>query len=201
MTSYVFTDLLNKAQKSGIDNTIRQRDTRTFFRTAAQKITSVNRQRMMGDHENLRPVIMAKDIGKMFMFFYDPKHKSTLPYYDIFPLIFPIEIYKDGFLGINLHYLPPPLRARLMDALYSTVTDRKYDENTALNISYSILSGASKYKYFKPCIKRYLASHVQSQYLNVEPRLWDAALFLPTASFKKANDSAVWMDSREIIGR
>ena len=140
-------------------------------------------------------------LGGLYFFFYDPKTKAQLPYYDVFPLVMPLEKHPDGFLGINLHYLPPPLRARLMDALYSTVTDRKYDENTALNISYSILSGASKYKYFKPCIKRYLASHVQSQYLNVEPRLWDAALFLPTASFKKANDSAVWMDSREIIGR
>ena len=41
--------------------------------------------------------------GKMNMFFYDPKHKKKLPYYDTFPLVLPIERYNDGFLGINFH--------------------------------------------------------------------------------------------------
>ena len=63
--------------------------------------------------------INIQNIGQMFMFFYDPKNKQTLPYYDRFPLVFPIELYSDGFLGINLHYLPQKYRANLMDALYS----------------------------------------------------------------------------------
>ena len=41
--------------------------------------------------------------GKLNMFFYDPKHKKTLPYYDTFPLVLPLETYNDGFLGLNLH--------------------------------------------------------------------------------------------------
>ena len=44
--------------------------------------------------------------GRLNMFFYDPKFKKTLPYYDTFPLVLPLEPYSDGFLGINLHYLP-----------------------------------------------------------------------------------------------
>jgi len=44
--------------------------------------------------------------GRLNMFFYDPKFKKTLPYYDTFPLVLPLERYDDGFLGINLHYLP-----------------------------------------------------------------------------------------------
>ena len=55
--------------------------------------------------------------GKLNMFFYDPKWKKKLPYYDTFPLVLPIERYPDGFLGINLHYLPIPLRIRLLDRL------------------------------------------------------------------------------------
>ena len=49
------------------------------------------------------------------MFFYDPKFKKTLPYYDTFPLVLPLETYNDGFLGINMHYLPIPLRVNLLD--------------------------------------------------------------------------------------
>ena len=44
--------------------------------------------------------------GIMNLFGYDPKHKFTLPYYDKFPLIMPLEAAKGGFYGINFHYLP-----------------------------------------------------------------------------------------------
>ena len=56
-------------------------------------------------------------IGEMYMFSYDPKYKDVLPYYDMYPLVIPIEMYADGFLGLNLHYLPPLARARLLDSL------------------------------------------------------------------------------------
>jgi hypothetical protein len=135
----------------------------------------------------------------MYMFSYDPKFKETLPYYDMFPLIFPIDLRKDGFLGINLHYLPPVLRAKLMNAIYQTINNQAYDSTTKLKISYGILSNASKYRYFKPCIKQYLAAHVQSSYLNIEPTNWDSALMLPTEQFKKATREQVWKDSKGMI--
>ena len=48
-------------------------------------------------------------IGSMQMFFYDPKHKETLPYYDKVSFVNYIKTRKGGFLGLNLHYLPPIL--------------------------------------------------------------------------------------------
>jgi hypothetical protein len=117
----------------------------------------------------------------------------------MFPLVFPIDLRKDGFLGINLHYLPPVLRAKLMNAIYQTINNDAYNDTTKLKISYSILSNASKYRYFKPCIKQYLATHVQSSYLNIEPTNWDSALMLPTEQFKKATKEQVWKDSRGMI--
>lgn len=138
-------------------------------------------------------------VGKMFMYQYDPKHKATLPYYDTFPLIFPIEFYKDGWLGINLHYLPPVYRARLMDMLYDTLNNTRYDARTKLQISYKILSSASRFRYFKPCIKRYLTSHVRSQLIEVDVKEWDYVMFLPLARFKKMNQRSVWDESINAI--
>lgn len=195
MTAYIFTQIANQGKLASIDM-IRQRDSRNWYRNAAEKVTSVNRQRMMTDKENIKDKIMANDIGRMYMFFYDPKHKQKLPYYDTFPLVFPIEFKSDGFLGINMHYLPHMLRAKLMDAIYQTINNNRYDDTTKLNISYSILSSASRYKYFKPCIKHYLWGHVRSKYLNIEPRNWDAALMLPTEKFQKATTQQVWKDSQ-----
>lgn len=136
----------------------------------------------------------SSSIGRLFLFSYDPKTKATLPFYDRMPLVFPIEFYADGFLGINMHYLPPVLRARLMDALYDTINT---DETPArLDISYRILAGASRYEYFKPCVKRYLFSHMGSSMMPIDPQDWDIAMILPTERFAKATNSQVWADSR-----
>ena len=65
--------------------------------------------------------------GRLNMFFYDPKYKKTLPYYDTFPLVLPLERYDDGFLGINLHYLTMKLRIRLLDRLVDYCNNTKFD--------------------------------------------------------------------------
>lgn len=198
MTAYIFQQLANKGKAEGIDSS-KISDAREWFRDAAQNIRTVNRSRMMNDKRNIKTEIDQKNIGQMFTFFYDPKHKDTLPYYDAFPLIFLIGFKEEGFLGINLHYLPPVLRAKLMDALYQTINNTRYNDTTKLRISYDILSSASKYRYFKPCVKHYLWEHVRGNYLNIEPTNWDSALMLPTEQFRKATKDRVWRDSREMI--
>lgn len=199
MTTYIFQQLAEKGRAEGIDDTIRQRDTRTWFRTAAQEVRTVDKNRMMRDKNNTVDKINVNNIGKMCMFFYDPKWKKELPYYDIFPLIFPLSFDSTGFMGINLHYLSPILRAKLMDALYKTVSDRRYDENTKLKISYELLNSAARYKYFKPCVKKYLWEHVQSKFLDIPIRMWDAALMLPTERFQKKSKQNVWKLSQEMV--
>ena len=49
--------------------------------------------------------------GNMYLFMYDPKHKETLPYYDTVPLVLPFKSVPEGFLGINLHYLPSSIES------------------------------------------------------------------------------------------
>lgn len=136
--------------------------------------------------------------GSMYFFEYEPKLKETLPYYDRFPLIFPINKAKGGILGINMHYLPPKLRAELMDALYSVVTNERYDESTRLALNYKVLNGAAKFRLFKPCVKHYLARQVRSRFIKIEASEWDTALFLPVADFQKQGTAKVWADSRRI---
>ena len=163
-----------------------------WYQVQIKNLKNVRPNQLMSNTPELTTTIMP---GNMYMFFYDPKHKVTLPYYDIFPLIFPIGFQEGGFLGINLHYLPTYLRARLMDALYSTANNDKYDNTTKLKISYDILNGAAKFGPFSACLKKYLWDHVQSQFLYVEPPNWDTALMLPTERFQKATKSQVFGDS------
>jgi hypothetical protein len=173
---------------------------RDWYRDAASQIAAnrVGPNRMQKGFEQKRKVNRL-ELGTMYMFLYDPKTKKDLPYYDTFPLIFPVGKLDDGFMGINFHYLPLILRANLMNAIYSTATDRKYDENTKIVLTYNILKRASKYKAYKPTLKRYLNAHVRSPFLEITAKEWDIALFLPTERFQKSSKQSVWNASREMI--
>lgn len=138
-------------------------------------------------------------VGRMYLFYYDPKTKEDLPYYDRFPLIFPFNKVDDGFYGINMHYLPHVLRARLMDALFTLANNTKNDDTTKLKMSYQILNSSSRFKYIKPCVKHYLNSHVRSRFLWVPADQWKTALFLPLERFAKASTSTVWQQSRRLV--
>jgi hypothetical protein len=173
---------------------------REWYRNAAKKlVTRIRPSRFENRMEESR-ISSSMEFGYMYAFAYDPKFKKTLPYYDTFPLIFPVDFQQDGFLGINFHYLPPTLRARLMDALYSNLTNKNYDATTRMQISYSILQSAAKYRFFKPTLKKYLGSQIRSNFFEIHVNEWDIALFLPTESFRKADTQKVWSDSRKKIG-
>lgn len=174
---------------------------RQWFRRTAQDITQVDAVRFMNSNqkERYQNFLNKNNIGQMFMFWYDAKLKKKLPYWDRLPLIFLIEVYSDGFLGINLHYLPPVYRARLMDAMYNTKTGR--NERERLLISYQILKSAAKYRYFKPCVKKYLSSHIQSKFVKLQPNEWDMAMMLPTERFQKKRKQVVWNESIVRVNR
>ena len=119
-------------------------------------------------------------IGKMFFFHYDPKLKATLPVYDKFPLVLPMEIYPDGFLGINLHYLDPYSRLYLLDLLHDFINNDKYDDSTRFKLAYATLNASKRFNLIQPCIKRYLGQHIMSSMVYIEPDSWETAIFLPT---------------------
>ena len=56
-------------------------------------------------------------MGGLYYFYYDPKTKAELPYYDRFPLVMPLKRDSDGFIGLNLHYLPLRYRINFMRKL------------------------------------------------------------------------------------
>ena len=136
-------------------------------------------------------------IGKMYFYFYDPKTKEKMKYYDRFPLVIPIERYNDGFLGLNLHYIHPKYRMTMLDKLSATANNSAYDEKTKLRISYKYLAAASKVFEATPCIKRYLFSQIESRFLEITADEWDIAALLPMESFVGASTSKVYADSQE----
>ena len=117
--------------------------------------------------------------GIMNLFGYDPKHKDRLPYYDTFPLIFPLEPAKGGFIGLNFHYLPPLARVRFLRSLANTTTDKKFDKRTRYNINWR------NNTFMKKTAKHYLFNQVRTSFLNITAEEMAIAIFLPVARFKK----------------
>ena len=115
--------------------------------------------------------------GVMNLFGYDAKHKATLPYYDKFPLIFPIEPAKGGFIGINFHYLPFGARVAFLKQLSQYSSDKNFDKRTRYMIDWV------NNPYFRKTTKRYLNSQVRTSFLNVPADEMAIAIFLPVARF------------------
>lgn len=193
-TSY-FDKIQATAFRSGIKP--RSSESLNWFRTKVKSIARPSRDKLLKDSA-LKKVNRALP-GRMFMYFYDPKTKETLPYYDKFPLIIMVERAPKGFYGLNLHYLPPKLRAKFFDKLLEFKNNKKYDESTKFRITYDFLKASSKLKEFRPCFKRYLNEHVTSTIAEVPSTEWEAALFLPTEQFVKKSKNSVWSTSRGMI--
>jgi hypothetical protein len=192
--SNLFQTVEMEAFRKGIQP--RTRESRAWFRKRVQNMRGINRRKLMSED----PIQKRKRhaAGSMYMFFYDAKHKDTLPYWDAFPLIIAVGPAKGGFYGMNLHYLPIPLRAKFLDALMDITNNKKYDESTRFKVSAEMMQSAAKFKYFKPCWKHYLTSQVEGQLAYIPPPEWEIATFLPTAQWQ-GNKNQVYKDSRSMI--
>jgi hypothetical protein len=138
--------------------------------------------------------------GRMYMFYYDPKLKEKLPFYDTFPLVLPFKGLPDGFIGLNFHYLPYMARTALLNALLEFSTNSKMNESTRIAASWTVLQNASTSKYVQPAVKRYLYNHVKSRFLSVHADEWATAIMLPVETFEKASKQQVWNDSKKKMG-
>ena len=147
--------------------------------TGKAKSASGYRNKIMSNNDRNRDNTV---IGKMYFFWYDPKTKATLPTYDRFPLVFPIERYPDGFLGLNLHYLSFGERSALLNAMMKFRNNNNMNATTKLRVTYDLLNSTSKIAgAMRPCIKRYLFTQVRSSFVEVTADEWDKAMQLPVA--------------------
>lgn len=156
-----------------------------------------DRMEIIRDREAQRNRTM---IGRFYFFFYNPKTREKLPYWDLFPMVIVLQRYNDGFLGLNLHYVPPKDRLILLTQLRRFATGPLTDERTRLRLSYPLLKALHQAYRATPCIKKYLAGYVQSRFIEIPPTEWDIAATLPAQIFvsnTSVQKEQVWKDSKE----
>ena len=183
----LFRQLEIEAFLAGI--TPRTKQSISWFRDKARQLfrgryARMDRKEIMNDDAlslKGRPTTAASPLGNMYMYIYDAKHKDTLPYYDAFPLVIMLGPAERGFYGLNLHYLPPVVRAKLLDAVLGSAKNAIPD------------------KYIAPARKRYLTTQVRSRFALVDKPEWEIATFLPMADFRGASVDKVYKDSRKLL--
>jgi hypothetical protein len=118
-------------------------------------------------------------IGNLYFFKYDPKTKETLNIYDKYPMAFPIKMYGDGFLGVNMHYLPVGERRQFVKKVneYKQTSDlSRIDVGAEL---FTELEQTKRiYKVMPIAVKRYLYSHLRSRFINILPEEYEKAVQL-----------------------
>lgn len=164
----------------------------TWYKKAIESVgTKITASKLMAQGAlTARP-----NIGLLNLFFYDPKYKETLPYYDTFPLVLPLDSIPGGFSGVNFHYLSPALRLRLLENMQLYITGPKLS-NARLDVSYKRVKNIPL---AKPTIKKYLYKHVRSSFLKINLNQAAIACYLPVQQFQKRPAASVYSASRSFI--
>lgn len=183
-------------QKYKYDRTVETKS-KTWFQQQTLLLGKkrINEKKLFSEQQTTSKIMP----GKLYLFYYDPKWKSTLPFYDRFPLVFPFRAMPDGFLGLNMHYLPYFHRVQLMSRLMQFATNKNLDENTKLKYSWDLINGVAKFKTAEACIKHYLKDHVESLFIEIPATDWHTAMMLPVERFVGSNKSNVWVNSWQQI--
>ena len=156
------------------------------------RFSSTNPDKFYREAETkINPAVLSRrpSLGDLFCYNYNPKHRATLPYYDMFPMIMLIGTDADTFLGINFHYLPPKFRAILLDKV-----------NAKIGNTLPKWSKLSKIREIAPTIKRYRFDHITRKVIPIERSEQEIAIFLPLERFRKASAGAVWAESKRRFG-
>lgn len=136
--------------------------------------------------EGLGEYVSFPQLGKLCAYWYDPKTKDKLPFYDRYPLVMPLDYQENGYvLGLNLHYLPPDARKVLFDQLFAVRARKDLTRENQIMMSYMVLKRTSQFPGWRDCIKRYIPSHFRSRVLEIDPLSWKLAVALPTQQFVK----------------
>ena len=155
------------------------------------RFSSTNAAKFYRESEKINDAVFKRrvSLGDLFCYYYNPKYRKTLPYYDMFPMIMLLSAEKETFLGINFHYLRPKWRAILLDRVTAKIGG-----------GLPKWSKLRQIRQIAPTIKRYRFDHIMKKVIPIEEDEQEIAIFLPTEKFKKTGKANVWSDSERKFG-
>ena len=102
--------------------------------------------------------------GVFYLFKYESKmyEEGTLPFYDSLPLVLIIEVHKDGFLGLNFHWIHPRWRAHILRKFITMFPDNFMNNTPVYGFTYKRLKVmlGGEFKYVNFAVRKYLFSQM-----------------------------------------
>jgi hypothetical protein len=148
--------------------------TKWINQKAKEQVASVVQKRLLHSARAATPVM-----GNLYFYKYDPKHKAKLLIYDKYPMAFPIKMYGDGFLGLNMHYLPTGQRKNFVKSImeYRETSDTPKPEVNA-ELFRELESTKRIYDVMPQAVHRYLYKQVKSKFITILPEEYEKAVQL-----------------------
>ena len=180
---------------------IRDKDAQNWFINATNKLELNMSQ--IGNQKgttNYRRIIKKPRHGQMYLFRYEPIGRQKLKYYDRFPLTIVVDVYRDGFLALNLHYLPIKLRIALLNKLAYFLNSHNYELTAKFKqLTYKNLIPFVRFREALPALHRYNVNNFRSRVVKIFPDEWLLASFLPAQRWMKQSENTVYAHSKRLI--
>lgn len=145
---------------------------------------------------NNKKTIKRRLIGQVLLFKYRASEKTK--FYDQFPLVIVLGFDKGNIQGLNLHYVPPIDRIKLILMMNSLLFNEK--EKDIQKIRVKILSLINKKifaKYIGSVVNTYSVKNIQGKPKITSPKEWSYFAFLPV--FKGMSPSKVYAEVRQEV--
>ena len=184
---------------------------RNKIKELAPRVTATQ---LISEGKGEQKVTARPTYGMMNLYWYKPLNAARLKYYDLFPLVIPFKKHRNGFTGLNFHYLSVPMRINLLERLEAfedSGTLYSLDENDIgqlLSFQWNEIKGK---RGIKPIVRRYLAKYVYSNFLKIELEDMVAGALLPVERFYQGDlwddrmervlPRRVWDESRRVVNR
>ena len=165
---------------------------------------TINRNTYSEDYDQIRQQILTDPkrhmnrflLGNLYFFFYNqPDYKTTLPFYDTFPLLLLMRRTKNHMFGINLHYIPPKRRLSVFLELLQFTNNKLLTRGTRIILPYEQMKREKRWKIFKSCFRQYKINNVQGKIINISAPDWPIAVNLPVERFKKMGKISIWQQT------
>lgn len=129
--------------------------------------------------DSLRP-------GDLSFGFYDAKFKNQV--YDKRPFFILLKQNKTHILGLNMHWLPMPMRISLVKFILK-VNSNNIKNNKPLEFSYEQFKPLLKKMGYAPCIRLYIRKRMGSSLIKIPPSELMNACKLDTAVFSNGESA------------
>ena len=135
--------------------------------------------------------VKRKLIGQVLLFAYKPT--SRVKVYDRYPLVIVTGFSGSGFTGINLHYIPPSDRLKMVLLMSNMLYNQK--ENDPQKMRIRVLSLFNKKiftKYYGTVFNNYSVANIMGKPKITTPEEWVNFAFLPV--FKGINPAKLYSE-------